>query len=196
MLSCAFCNKMKACASMHIANISVKCAHLSLTLLSQDKQAILLYFFQCPGIQSKPFQIGSTSLSELPLAALHAQHSLLNWDMLDSPLASLQQQPDTGAQIPQQFLKALQGCCFPLWVLSRAGKDKTSLSEFVGIPAPVSGIMGSRDRKAGSLQVSGYSCTQEKLRKLVRWTLFNSSPLHGPSGTSRNLKLNSEPHFN
>lgn len=180
---------------MHIANIFVKCAHLSLFCPKTDKPSCC-NFSSGQGANPSLSQMGSTSLSEIPVTALHAQHSLLNWDMLDSPLASLQQQPDSGAQIPQQFLKALQCCCFPLWVLSsRAGKDKTSFSEFVWIPAPVRGIMGSRDRKAGSLQVSGYSCTQGKVKGLVRWALSSSS-LHGPSGMPRNLKLNSQPYFN
>lgn len=156
----------------------------------------LAVFFPVPRDPIQAFPDGKHFPLRTPFGS-PAQHSLLNWDMLDSPLAFLQQEPDSGAQVPQQFLKALQGCCFPLWVLSsRAGKDKISLSEFVGIPAPVCGSMGSRDRKAGSLQASGYSYTQRVLKGLVRWTLFNSSSLDGPSGTPRNLKLNSGPYFN
>lgn len=170
---------------------------IPLTLSSQDRQSILLYFFQCPGIQSKPVPDGKHFPLRSPFGSLlHAQDSLLSWDMQDSPLASLQQQPDSGAQIPQ-LLKALQCCSFPLWVLSsRAGKDKPSLKEFLGIPAPVCGIMGSRDRKAGSLQVSGYSWYTRKTQEVSGMNLFNSSPLHRPSGTPRNFKINSKPYFN
>lgn len=102
-----------------------------LTLFSPERQAILLYFFQCPGIQSslcwsKPApQMGSISPLRAPFGSLpHAQGSLLNWDIKDFLLASLHQQPDCGARIAPQFLKAPQRCCFSLWLLrSVGGKD-------------------------------------------------------------------------
>lgn len=181
---------------MHIANIFVKCAHLSLFCPKTHKPSCCVFpvprdpIQAFPGWEALPSQNSLWQLvacTGLTPALAHARFS----SCLPSA-AAWQWCPDT-TTIPEGTAALLLPF---VGAHSRARKDKTTLNEFVGIPAPVHGIMGSKDRKAGSLQVSGYSCTQGKLKGLVRWTLFNSSPLHGPSGTPRNLKLNSEPYFN
>lgn len=60
---------MKACASMHIANIFGKCAHLSLFCPKTDEPSCCI-FSSAQGSNPSLSWVGSISLSELPLAAV------------------------------------------------------------------------------------------------------------------------------